>query len=334
MEYNEHANLTAAEISSLWTDYQSYTMIGCGIKIFLEKVDDKDIRLLLEDTLTFAEGQITLLQTFFEKENYPLPHGFTEEDINRSAPRLFSDKLYLELLTQLCELTIMLIPSSLVVAEREDVMTYYEETIKKMKELNRRLKTCSKEKGIHTPMPKLPKPNQIDFVNKQSFMTGWFGTRRPLLGTEISNLVTNIKQNTLGQAVIMAFSQVAQSKELRRYFERGRDIAGKHIRSLSSILQKEYVSAGTTSMVSEVTDSKTAPFSDRLMLHLITLFISYSIGRYGMSITNTPRHDISFQYTRLIVEIMNYSDDGADILIDNAWLEQPPIAANRKDLAK
>ena len=39
-------------------------------------------------------------------------------------------------------------------------------------------------------------------------------------------------------------------------------------------------------------------------------------------------------YNRLSLEIQKLSEDGADIMIKNQWLEQPPMAPNRKDLAK
>ncbi len=39
-------------------------------------------------------------------------------------------------------------------------------------------------------------------------------------------------------------------------------------------------------------------------------------------------------YNRLSLEIQKLSEDGANIMIKNKWLEQPPMVPNRKDLAK
>lgn len=41
----------------------------------------------------------------------------------------------------------------------------------------------------------------------------------------IAHLVFNAKINGVGQAVITGFSQVVQSKEIRKFFERGREIS-------------------------------------------------------------------------------------------------------------
>jgi len=48
----------------------------------------------------------------------------------------------------------------------------------------------------------------------------------------------------------------------------------------------------------------------------------------------SPRRDLGAHYTRLTAEIATYADDGLEIMIKNNWLEQPPLAADRKNLAK
>jgi hypothetical protein len=38
-------------------------------------------------------------------------------------------------------------------------------------------------------------------------------------------------------------------------------------------------------------------------------------------------------YMRSLAEMLAYVEDGANILIDNGWMEEPPKAADRADLA-
>jgi len=85
---------------------------------------------------------------------------------------------------------------------------------------------------------------------------------------------------------------------------------------------------------SEVTDSKEPPFSDKLMLQMITSLIASGMSSYGKAMSVSPRRDLGVKYARLITEIGQYADDGAEIMIKNEWMEQPPISADRKDLAK
>ncbi|MEK3887498.1 DUF3231 family protein [Bacillus sp. FSL K6-3431] len=39
--------------------------------------------------------------------------------------------------------------------------------------------------------------------------------------------------------------------------------------------------------------------------------------------------DLGLVYTRLMAKIAKYAEEGANIMIDNGWMEEPPKAANR-----
>jgi hypothetical protein len=40
--------------------------------------------------------------------------------------------------------------------------------------------------------------------------------------------------------------------------------------------------------------------------------------------------DLAAQYHRLMAEIEQFAEDGANIMIEKGWLEQPPKAPDRK----
>ncbi|WP_121604601.1 DUF3231 family protein [Virgibacillus sp. Bac332] len=326
--------LSAADISSLWTTYQSDTVTRCGLQYFLNHVEGTDIQQILEEAHTLVEKHIAHIEEIFHLEGIPIPHGFMDEDVDIHAPRLFSDHLYLEYTHNMTILMLSSYSMALSVADRDDVIDYYSTNLELAKDLHKRTKELEKEKGIYIRTPRIPIQSNIEFIQKKNFISGWFGDRRPLLGMEITNLVFHAKRNALGHAVITGFSQVAQSKEVRKFFERGRDISGKHLEVFTSILHEEFLSDGALLLTSEVMDSTKPPFSDRLMMTFVSTLIASSIGQYGVALSTSPRHDLSVQYTRLIAEVAKYADDGTKILIENGWLEQPPMAANRKELAK
>lgn len=85
---------------------------------------------------------------------------------------------------------------------------------------------------------------------------------------------------------------------------------------------------------SDVSSSTVSPFSDKLMMFHVTGLIASSMGAYGVSMSMSLRHDLGIHFTRLIAEIAHYSDDGANIMIKNNWMEQPPIADDRKEIAR
>lgn len=336
MDYKEHSHveLTSSEVSSLWSAYQADTMIVCMVKHCLAHVKDEQIKEILDYTLSLVEKHRDGVTYIFNTEDYPIPSGFTQDDVNLDAPRLFTDKLYLEFILNMSNLLLAEYSIFLSFADRNDVIDYFSTNLSDAQILNKKTKELSKQKGIYIRSPHIPKPNTIDVVHDQSFLAGWFGDQRPLLGVEIANLVYNARRNSVGQAVITGFSQVAKTKEVVHYFERGRDISGKHVDVFTSLLKENYLSDGTLLSTSEVTDSRQAPFSDKLMMFFITTLIASSIGQYGLSMAASPRHDLGAKYSRLIAEIAKFSNDGAKILIDKGWMEQPPIAADRKKLAK
>ncbi|WP_175989633.1 DUF3231 family protein [Bacillus sp. Marseille-Q1617] len=329
----DHTELTAAEISNLWTSYLNDSMAVCGIRYYLRHIDDDDIKRVLEYALSISEEHVRRVTKLLKAEDYTIPFGFTEEDVNLEAPRLFTDTFYLLYILNMGKFGLSSYSLALSLSVREDIVEYYTDCLEETTKLHNDSKEVAIRKGMMIPPPVIPKPAGVDHVERQSFLRGYFGHRRPLLGVEIANLHYNSERNALGQAVIIGFSQVAKNKEVRSYFERGRDLSKKHYQVFNSLLEEEFLS-GTLSLAPEVTDSKISPFSDKLMMYHIAALSASGIGQYGISMSSSPRHDLGVLYSRLTAEILHYSEDGANIMIDHGWMEQPPKASDRENLAR
>jgi hypothetical protein len=65
-----------------------------------------------------------------------------------------------------------------------------------------------------------------------------------------------------------------------------------------------------------------------------TALIALSIGYYGLSCSVSPRLDLGILYNTLTIDIQRFAEDGANIMIKHRWLEEPPIASDRDELAK
>lgn len=328
------SNLTSGEISFLWNTYQFETMAKTVKQHFLQHVDDEQTKNCMLELEAFCTDVIEKVKYFFQKANYPIPQGFTEKDVNLSAPRLFSDTLYIEMLFQTAKLSLPIYQLAFLEMTNEDLQQFYYETIQRLMKLEMKMKSILIEKGIFIPTPRIPTPTQISFVKKDSFLAGLFGEKRPLLGLEIANLIFDAKRNGVGHAVITGFSQVAQTKEVKKYFLRGKDIAEKQIEIFMGILHDHDLPTSSTIWTSEVTNSTVAPYSDKLMMQMITTLISSGIQSYGTAMSMSMRKDLGAIYSRLIGEVALYAEDGAEILIKNGWMEQPPMAIDRKKLAK
>jgi hypothetical protein len=331
--HHEHVKLTAAELSYLWTSYLSDSMSVCVLKYFLQHIDDPAIKTVIEHGLDLSYQHVAHIQGIFEKEGIKVPHGFTDEDVNLKAKRLFSDIFYLRYLRNMAKGGLITYGRVLQNVYRPDIRSYYSKCMTATLELDNEAVRLLLAKGLASRPPSIPYPQKIEFVKKQSFMLEGLGRRESLTGSEITNLFANIETNRLGTSITTAFSQVAQNKKARNYFLRGKEISFKHIKVFSSYLEMDSLPI-PMSFDMEVTDSTEPPFSDKLMMFHFSLMIYAGIGNYGVAISESQRSDLVIDYTRLNAEVLKISEDGANIMIANGWLEQPPLAVNRRDLAK
>lgn len=324
--------LTSSELSCLWGDYINNSLQVCVFKYFMQKVEDTEIKSVIDYSLNVSLKHVQTIAEILNHEKVPIPIGFTDEDVDLQAPSLFSDTFLLNYLKQTAKATLISYSISLMLSARSDVFDFLNECVASTAELANKTRKVLLSKGLYIRPPYIPTPDHVDFVSKQSFLQGWVGRQRPLVVTEISQLFSNIQSNAAGKALSMGFSQVAKSKEVREYFVRGKEIAKKHIEVYSSILRDEDIAAPST-WDNDVTESTVPPFSDKLMMFHITTLNSARLGDYGIAMSVSARHDLGAHYSRLMVELGKYSEDGINIMIGNGWLEQPSQAADRRALA-
>src|SRR5690625_430907 len=331
----EYKELTCGEVASLWTFYQYETLHNCGLRFFLTHVEDKEIEQLLQESLLVSDKRVEALKHLFTKHKQVIPQAFGETDVHLEAKRLFSDKLYLKYILQTLQLELTNLSVAYRDAIHEDTLYFYKEALQEKQKLQLKAKHEAKNKGLYIPSPKIPPIEKNEFVEKETFLIGGIGKqKRPLLATEASQLIMHVKRNALGQAVVTAFSQVATSKEVKRFFEKGQELASKHLRQLTSILHDEYLPNASLLLTSEVTNSTESPFSDKLMTVFINDLIASSLGGYGIALAMSPRKDLALLYTKLMAEVSTYAFEGSKLIIENGWMEKPPTVANREHLAQ
>lgn len=334
MESGEQIRLTSAEIAQLWAQYMNDSGSICILTYFLEKAEDEEIKSVIAYALELSKKHIEKLSSIFTEEKHAIPHGFkVEEDVDLTAPRLYSDIYVLNFMHQMSMIGLTTYSASLSASTRADITDHFMKCISETMQLFNKAKDLLLSKGLYIRSPYLPNLDKVDFVDKQRFVWDIIGEKRPLVAAEISNLFSNIQRNSLGATTLMGFCQVAQDKEVKQFLVRGIEIAKKHVKLFGKKFEDSYLAVPTT-WVTEVTDSTAYTFSDKLMMFFTTALIGLSIGNYGTGISQSPRMDIGVMYSRLMVEIQLYSEDGSNIMIKNKWLEQPPIASDRDELSK
>ncbi|MGG1679677.1 DUF3231 family protein [Neobacillus sp. NRS-1170] len=332
MESEHITKLTAAEVAQIWSAYMNVSMSKCLFTYFLEIVEDSEIRLVINHGLELAETHLAKLSAFFQKEGYPIPCSFTvEEDVNVAAPRLFSDSFMLHLIHNMGVMALSFYAIAKTFAVRSDLDEYFAQCVRELTEFDTNSKNLLLSKGLYIRSPYLIPSNEVHFVKSPNFMSGLLGNKRPLTAIEITNLFANLHKNALGHSIMMAWSQVAQSKEIKHFMVRGKEIAFKHTKVFDSVLEEDHLPV-PISFDTEVTDSKAAPFSEKMMMFMATSLTALSIGFYGTSMATCTRKDLALDYVRLSAEIASFAEDGAKIMIDNGWLEEPPLAVDRDKL--
>ncbi|HLO11803.1 MAG TPA: DUF3231 family protein [Pseudoneobacillus sp.] len=333
MENDHNVRLTSAELSNLWTQFMNDSMAACVLTHFLKHVEDKEIREILLFASDLSHSHLPIIKRFFTQENYPIPVGFTtSDDVYLDAPPLFTDIFMIIYMYVMTLHGLTGYAGGLSTSVREDQITYFTKCNSETMELYARVVKVMLNKGIVSRAPFINPPKGVDFVKKQSFLTGWFGKRRPLNAIEISGICYNTQKTSVKAVLEMGFSQVATSKELRQYFHRGANICEKQFETLNNLLSANHLPA-PRKWTSEVTNSTVPPFSDKLMLFHIVSLISTAVGYLGAGLAISQRRDLSAIYELLIAEIGLYAEDGANLLIENGWLEQPPMADDRDKLA-
>lgn len=324
--------LSSAEQGKLWATYVGNTMSVCVLSYMLKHVEDQEIKSILENALHLSEQFVQSTTQIFAQEKFPIPIGFTNEDVDLTAPRLFEDEFYLHYLKYVAKAGISLYGIAIPLVTRADIRQFFTNCMDQTVNLINQVTTVLLKKGFLVKPPYIPYPESVDFIDKNSYHNGFFGRVRPLQALEITHLYDNIENNATSRAVLIGFSQVAKSNQSKAYFRRGLEIATSHYETFSGILQEGGLTAPTI-IDQLVTTSTTAPFSDRLMLfHKLDMY-AVRIRAYGNALSMCARHDVAAKYIAFLAEVGNYAEDGSNLLIKNGWLEQPPQAVDRKALA-
>jgi hypothetical protein len=328
MDINE--KLTSAEMGKLWATYMGNSMSSCIIRYYLQHVEDRDIKTLLENALKLTSEFMSTIKDIFDRENFPIPKGFGDEDVNLGAPRLFEDSYYVHYLKYAGKAGLSIYQVGIPLLYRKDVKEFFMYCMESTLVLMDQIKEILMHKGLIIKPPLIPVPEKVEFV-QQDFLNGFLGHVRPLHALEIAHFYDNIENNVTSKALIMAFAQVAKDEKVRKLFERGTELTSTNIEHYMQKLHDENLPSPSF-LDDLVTDSTFAPFSDKLMLfHKMDMF-SMKLRAFGNSVAVNGRHDVGALYTKSLLKISLFVEDAAKLMVEKGWMEQPPYAAVRGKL--
>jgi hypothetical protein len=323
--------MTASEVAALWNAYMQNTMANSIIKHFAAVNEDEDNFQLIQNTLNTCEFVVSGARTIFENDHHAIPVGFTDEDINLKVSRVYSDLFTLRYIKYMAAFGVSSAAAMLELLAREDVRQYFTEVTQKFLDLYNDATELLLKKGAYIRSPTMPPMEKTEYLQNESFLSGLLGKHRPLTAIELSHICKNTETNSIGRTFLIGFAQIAQLPEVRDYMDRGSQIAEKQETVFREILLNDGMPLPSTwdSTVSKSTDS---PFSDKLMMYHTIQLNMISVTAYGASIAGSMRMDLGGHYTRLMAEILQYSNDGIKFMIEKGWIEQPPQNVDRDAL--
>src|SRR5699024_7819176 len=107
--------------------------------------------------------------------------------------------------------------------------------------------------------------------------TNLLGHKRALNTVEFGYLYQAIEVNITGMQLMAGFAQCAQNEEVKKYFTKGKELSKEIINETGEILLQDNIQPPATSG-GTITNSVTAPFSDKLMMYSTYLLCNVTLG--------------------------------------------------------
>lgn len=213
---------------------------------------------------------------------------------------------------------------SLNTSIRADIRAFYQKCIQNTSILVNLCMDIMIIKGMHQPEIHLPIPTNIEKVDSQQFLAGWFTEKRPINAQEIAQIVFNYRATEVHKELLKGAVQVTKSKELKKHFERGVEIYQKHLEIFQTILTENGLPMFPT-WENEILDTTDSPFSERVLHFKHAALTSQTSARYGAACSSMMRKDLGAHFMRLMNETLKYGEDAANLMIKYKFLDQLPM---------
>jgi hypothetical protein len=329
----KNVKLTSSEIGTLWGEYVNGTMTDVVNRYMVSIIEDEQIKAIFEDAIHTFGKQKQQISTFIKKEGFPVPIGFTESDLFKDKQRLFTDIFCLNYLHIMTLHGLLGHSTSLAVSVRKDLRDFYDSCDDDAKKMYHQTIELLLEKGSFQRDPLFYPAKNPEYISSRDFADGFFGKGRRLAATEIISISFNIKKSIMAKTLSIAFSQVAQTKEVRKFLMDSQNTADQQIKAFAKIMQADNLPV-PKSWETEVTTSTDSPFSDKLMLYHIGFLYQAAQNYHGTGLASAMRTDLVAAYEGTILKNLRVTKKWFDLMVQNKWLEQPPLAPNREEIAQ
>jgi hypothetical protein len=335
MTTEARVQISSSELGSLWMTYISKSARVKVYEFFKEKTIDKEAQNILAAHITESQDILNMITNLFKYEEVVIPMGYIESDVIRTAPALFDDIFHIMFLRQMMKLNFgysSVYSAFSYMKEVNDILKLNYDISNKyyMMTTNYLL-----SKGVLARPPYVTMPKRVEFIEDKKYMSGvsLFSEKRALNTIEVGYLYEAIEDNIFVMQLLTGFAQVASESEVKEYFIEGKELTKNNIKELSDTLLQSDIQPPST-WAGKATDSNTTPFSDKLMMYIVSLFSTTALGFTALGTSFSMRNDLPVKLGLISKDTFQYAKKGAKIMINHKWMEEPPQMEDRNQLSK
>lgn len=295
------------------------------LEFFIAKSDDQKAKNLMSGLREQLNSKVIEIKTMLHNEGAAPPIGFTKEDVNLGAPRLFDNGFDIMFCRILKEISTGMYVLHLTISYREDVIKLYKELTDLTQTYYTYFTQYLLEKGLLPRPTYVNMPKSVDYLTDKSYLKGsnLLGHKRDLNTVEFGLLYHSVETNITGMQLMTGFAQCAKNEEVKKYFLKGKELSKEILKETGEILFQNDIQPPATPG-GTVTSSKEAPYSDKLMMFCTYLLGGFSLGGQGFSTIFNLRNDLMAKSAVFAKDIYEFTREGITIMISNGWMEEPP----------
>ena len=332
---NQKQALSSSELGTLWLTYQEKTMVQRMLEYFIEQADDNQAKEIMQDAHMKVINFLEDIKAILKNEGAAIPVGYTEKDVNIGVPKLYDNMFDIMFCRLVSSISMGLHTLHMSMAYRKDIVLLYKELTTFTQSVYDECVDYLQKKDVLPRPPAVSMPKSVEFADGTNYMSGFnlFSEKRALNTVEIAHLYNAIESNIIGMQMITGFAQVANEPEVKKYFIKGKELAKKIVTDYTQLFLQSDIQPPST-WGANATDSKVAPFSDKLMMYCTSIFCGFGLGAYALGTAFSLRSDLPLIMVNTAKDVLTYGRDGGKIMAKNGWLEEPPSMQDRNDLTK
>jgi hypothetical protein len=332
---NQKQALSSSELGTLWLTYQQKTMVQRMLEYFIEQADDNQAKEIMQDAHMKVINYLEDIKAIFKNEGAVIPIGFKEEDVNIGVPKLYDNMFDIMFFRLISSTSMGLHTLHMSMAYRKDIVLLYKELTAFTQSVYDECVDYLQKKDVLPRPPAVSMPKSVEFADGTNYMSGFnlFSEKRALNTVEIAHLYNAIESNIIGMQMMTGFAQVANEPEVKKYFIKGKELAKKIVTDYTQLFLQSDIQPPST-WGANATDSKVAPFSDKLMMYCTSIFCGFGLGGNALGTAFSLRSDLPLLMVNTAKDVLTYGRDGGKIMAKNGWLEEPPSMQDRNDLTK